>query len=323
MTILWGHYFKVENMLDGLKLWNFSSSVTPAESIVGQSFELKTCQRTLVLSFSGSPFHETIIPDHELVTGAEAYIYLLETICGLKSKLIGENEIVGQFKEAYQHYAASTIKDTKILLVLEKLFKDAKDIRTQYLIGISQKTYASLTRRHMIQKAKASHIVVVGSGALAEDLINQFKKKSKVSICARNEARAHELATLHGLEVIPWSDRHNLSHFPHIANTVGTNEIIFDQDFFNLWANQENRLFVDLGSPSSIRTNLKLESGVVRLDDIFREGAIVQDQKEKQITLAKAAMVQMTKRRHSLFKQKFNKTPELLSPQSVLGVRYI
>lgn len=324
MTLFQFHCFKVYLMLTSLKLWNFTSGSLHNEELTGHAFVLRTCQRTLVLSYNSYPFHHTEIPKNELVTGSDAYLFLLETICGLKSKLIGENEIVGQFKEAYQIYAASTLKDTKLLLVLEKLFKDAKDIRTQYLIGISQKTYASLTRRHFIAKSKADHIVVIGSGALAEDLINQFKKKAKVSLCARNTEKAHELAKIHSLNVIPWEERLELVNMPFIANTVGTNSVLFNEKFFTAWTtNNQTRLFVDLGSPSCISTSLTSPEGVVRLDDIFREGAIVEEQKQAQIALAKAAMVSVTMKRTALFEEKFSKTPELLAPQTVSPVRYL
>lgn len=310
-------------MLTGLKLWNFTSGSLQNEELMPHAFVLRTCQRTLVLSFDDHPFKHSELPKNELVTGSEAYLFLLETICGLKSKLIGENEIVGQFKEAYQIYSATTLRDTKLLLVLEKLFKDAKDIRTQYLIGISQKTYASLTRKHFISKAKANHIIVVGSGALAEDLINQFKKKAKVSICARNEVRAKELAIAHGLSIIPWENRALLALEPFVANTVGTSAIIFDETFFKIWSQQSRRLFVDLGSPSSIQTSFGVNEGVMRLDDIFKEGAIVEEQKQAQITLAKAAMISLTIKRQALFEEKFNKSNDLLTPQIASPVRYL
>lgn len=310
-------------MLTRLKLWNFASGTLQNEELLGHAFVLRTCQRTLVLSYQLSPFHNNELPKHELMTGKDAYLFLLETICGLKSKLIGENEIVGQFKEAYQIYAASTLKDTKVLLVLEKLFKDAKDIRTQYLIGISQKTYASLTRRHFIQKSKADHIVVVGSGALAEDLINQFKKKATVSICARNTEKVAELAKTHNLHVIPWEKRAGLIHAPFIANTVGTQEVLFDETFFAEWSKNSQHLFVDLGSPSAIRTNLTSEQNVVRLDDIFREGAIVEEQKQAQLALARAAMISITMKREALFTEKFNRISEVIPPQNVSPVRYL
>ncbi len=310
-------------MLTNLKLWNFNSGTLQDEELMSNAFVLRTCQRTLVLALDHHPFHNSKLPHFDLVEGQDAYVFLLETICGLKSKLIGENEIVGQFKDAYKIYAASTLKDTKLLLVLEKLFKDAKDIRTQYLIGISQKTYASLTRRHLIQKAKASHVVVIGSGALAEDLINQFKKKARVSICARNTEKVQELAKLHALNVIPWDERAGLVNEPFIANTVGTSTILFDEEFFNVWGQAENKLFVDLGSPSAIQTKLTLSEGVVRLDDIFSEGAIVEGQKQAQIALAKNHMLNLAVKRQELFQQKFKTSPELLAPQIAQDVRYI
>ncbi len=308
-------------MLTSLKLWNFCSGTLQDEELKNDSFVLRTCQRTLVLAYDRHPFHQDQLPKHDLVTGRDAYLFLLETICGLKSKLIGENEIVGQFKDAYKIYASSTLKDTKLLLILEKLFKDAKDIRTQYLIGISQKTYASLTRRHF-QKLHADHIVVVGSGALAEDLINQFKKKAQVSICARNTQKAHELAQTHSLNVIPWEDRHRLVDFPFIANTVGASTVLFDETFFTNWKRPVS-LFVDLGSPSTIRTSLTQNEGVVRLEDIFNEGAIVEEQKREQISLARDAMVNISMRRMDLFAQKIRRTPELIPPQITRDVRYI
>lgn len=311
-------------MLNGLKLWNFSSGTHPEEEFNGTSFVLKTCQRTLVLAFNDHPFVEGSLPAHKLHTAEEAYLFLLETICGLNSKLIGENEIVSQFKAAYQIYTQSTFKNTKLLQILEKLFKDAKDIRTQYLIGISQKTYASLTRKHLIQKAKAAHVVVVGSGALAEDLINQFKKKALVSICARNSTRAQELAEIHSLNVIPWEDRLELVNQPYIANTIGAEFIIFNDDFFAQWKiKNENALFVDLGSPSTISTKLTLEDGIVRLDDIFNEGAIVEGQKQIQIDLARQAMQELTQKRKSLFAEKINQSKARISTQITPDMRYL
>ncbi len=305
----------VSFMLNGLRLWNFGAGVLP-ENVKAGTFVLSTCQRTLVLSLHEFPFEKIALSPYQLFKGQEAYFFLLETICGLKSKLIGENEIVGQFKDAYKLYSSNMQKDTSLLVILEKLFKDAKDIRTQYLIGISQKTYASLTRRHLIQRAKATHVVILGSGSLAEDLINQFKKKATVSICARNSVRVNELAREHGLKVIPWDQRHSLTTEPFIANTIGHQEILFNESFFENWSTTNaDRLFVDLGSPSVIRTNLTLSEGVVRLEDIFNEGAVVEEQKREQITLARLAMQSITEKRLSLFEAKLQRIPSHRTPQ--------
>lgn len=311
-------------MLNGLKLWNFSTGALAATELCSSSFVLRTCQRTLVLALDKYPFHHSNLPPHELYLGQDAYLFLLETICGLKSKLIGENEIVSQFKDAYKIYVASTLKDTRLLVILEKLFKDAKDIRTQYLIGISQKTYASLTRRHLIQKARASQILILGSGQLAEDLINQFKKKAKIILCARNEDRVSELSRQHELSIIPWENRETIIEHGFIANTIGHTSVLWDDHFFKSWMQRhQRRLFVDLGSPSVIGTALELNDGVVRLDDIFNEGAIVEGQKVQQIALARAAMIQITQKRKSLLEAKLNRQDELTAPQIMTDMRYL
>jgi len=91
-------------MLEKLKLHNFPSGHHPKLNDAG-AFVLQTCQRSLVLSFSEHAVdnhNDTLY--HWKHEADEAYIFLLETICGLNSKLLGENEIVGQFKSAYQQF---------------------------------------------------------------------------------------------------------------------------------------------------------------------------------------------------------------------------
>ncbi len=93
-------------MLEKLIINNFTSGHEPVLSDDHKSFVMKTCQRTLVLSFGecnvSKPQNTEV--SHEIYHGTEAYTYLLEIICGLKSKLVGENEIVGQFKTSYKEY---------------------------------------------------------------------------------------------------------------------------------------------------------------------------------------------------------------------------
>lgn len=269
--------------MEELKLWNLDPGIILKEEKQDSRFVLRTCQRTLVLSLSPSSYSAK----HEMKAGEEAYIFLLETICGLQSRLLAENEIVGQFKEAYRVYLKSSSRDIRLLAILEKLFKDAKEIRSKYLSGICQKTYASVTRRHFVQTARASHIVVVGSGSLAEDLIHQFKNKTHVSICARNTMRVDELSRRYKLQVIPWNERHTLSSHAFIANSIGHSSILFEADFFREWsAHHTERLFVDLGSPSVIRTELSDGNGVIRLGSILLDGVRVEREKAFQIELA-------------------------------------
>lgn len=298
-------------MLDNLVLHNFPSGFLPEIETGHYPFIMATCQRTLILTHGCNSIKKVDRPvNFECKTGKEAYTYLLEIICGLKSKLVGENEIVGQFKTAYQDYTKIPEKNSTLLIIIEKLFKDAKEIRTNYLLGLSQKTYSSIARKHIVSKHKANSVLILGSGQLAEDLINQFKKKVDVFITARDDQKVQQLAQEHNLAVVPWGDVDHLHRFPFIANSIGFHGTLLDHDFFYKWSQKHaNKLFVDLGSPSAIQTELNYSQGVMKLDDVFQEGAVHETHKKLQIEKAKIAMDGIVNKRHQIFINKKLKHP--------------
>jgi glutamyl-tRNA reductase len=292
-------------MLNHLHLYNFQAGKNlPYDIGEFGFFSLKTCQRTLVLSLKTDPLEDLSICDkYQSHRGENAYRFLLETICGLQSKLLGENEIVSQFKDAFKEYLSSPSRNNEMIRVLEKLLKDSKEIRSRYLIGISQKTYASITRKIMMSN-NAHEVLIMGSGNLAEDLINQFKKKCPVKITARNQQRVKELAEAHQIEIVPWEDFEAYKKHSHIANTIGANVTLLDEDFFSEWVKFESRAFIDLGSPSVIDTQLGDHYNVFRLEDIFAEGAIHEKQKVHKIKQASEAIETIVDKRSKLFSKK-------------------
>ncbi|MAX67434.1 MAG: NAD(P)-binding domain-containing protein [Bacteriovoracaceae bacterium] len=295
-------------MLEQLILKNYPSGYQHSLTQDSPFFVLKTCQRTLLVGMKDKfQLYSTSLNDPaKTFSGPSAYTFLLEVICGLQSKLLGENEIVNQFKLAYQEYSQSQLKCNNTLLILEKLFRDAKNIRTKYLIGLGQKTYSSITRKHILQKNKANEVLILGSGQLAQDLINQFKKKTNVYLAARNPNKAHTLSQEHGINLIPWRDFEAFSSFAFIANSIGSEQGAFLlDDFFEQWNDKhERKLFVDLGSPSVIQTALTSDDGVLRLNDILDEGAMHQSFKKTKLIQAKEALDEVVKRRAHFFQAK-------------------
>ena len=292
-------------MLHNLCLYNFPTGYNHlASKSNADRFQMATCQRTLIVSLKRQPELEPELTSlTQFSTGPEAYQYLLEIICGLQSKLIGENEIVGQFKKAHQQFVQMDEKDTKLLKIIEKLLKDAKEIRTSYLLGLCQKTYASITRKYVMAQ-KADCIVILGSGSLAEDLINQFKKKTRTLICARNINKVKNLVNTHGIEFIPWSERASLVSYPFIINTIGVETPLYDKNFFIGWKSlHENKLFVDLGSANTIDPECFDYPELIGLDQIFEEGAVHEGHKLEKISAARNHMRKLVDKREKLFKQ--------------------
>ena len=303
-------------MIDGLTVINLKAqaSVRPSG---GEVFVLKTCQRTLILGYGQSLFYHLDDQNdiRDMFNGNQAYIFLLETICGLKSEVLAEYEVVGQFKEAYQLYANLPFRNTNTLTLLEKLFQDSKKIRTEHLTEIGQLSYAGIARKLVHSRIGEADVLVLGSGALSEDLIKLLKKKHRVFLSARNSDRVNELCLQHSLEMIPWLDYETYKKFDSIINTIGVNEILFNEEFFKDWsvglqrisenasrANVSNsKLFIDLGSPSVIKTHLSESAGVFRLDDIFRQSAKMNIEKMEKIRCAKDSIVRLCENRRRSF----------------------
>ncbi|MBC7712636.1 MAG: hypothetical protein H7177_04830 [Rhizobacter sp.] len=273
----------------------------------GEVFVLKTCQRTLIMGIGEAPFlhlrddalREEVITD--IFEGRDAYVFLLETICGLRSEVVAEYEVVGQFKDAYQEFTKAPVKNTHVMNILEKIFQDNKKVRTEHLTEIGQLTYAGIARKLIHTAMNEGDVLVLGSGTLAEDLIKLLKKKHNVFISARNDSRVQELSSTYDLESISWGAKGTYTKFPFIVNTIGADDVLFDEIFFSQFftspLSQQMKLFIDLGSPSVIETNLTEKDGVLRLEDIFRQSAKLNIEKMEKVHKAKAAILEHAAKR--------------------------
>lgn len=292
-------------MLDSLRVINIKANSNSLQSISSlcesDCFILKTCQRTLIVSIGGE---RMIAPNSDIeidyFAGLSAYIYLLETICGLKSKLIGENEIAGQFKNGYEEYKQKKHRSPILMNILEKLFKDAKSIRAEFLSNIGQQSYSGLARR-VLEKAPAKEgtVLITGSGALSKDLLKLLSKRYQITICARNLDRIDELKESFPLiSILPFERVLEATNYSHIVNTIGAEEVIFDETFFNAWASKNSeRIFIDLANPSVIKTEYRINESVYRLEDLFLLGQKLDFEKEAKVQLAKQAITRLAQKR--------------------------
>ena len=293
-------------MINSLTVINLKAEASVRAS-KGEVFILKTCQRTLVLGYGQLPFYhlEDQNDIRDMFNGDQAYIFLLETICGLKSEVLGEYEVVGQFKEAYQDYVNLPQRNTNTLTLLEKLFQDSKKVRTDHLSDIGQLSYAGIARKLVHTKTNFSDVLIVGSGNLSVDLIKLLKKKHRVFLTARNTERVNELCLQQSVEMITWQDFETYKKFDSIVNTIGSEEILFNEEFFQEFSSRANvsdsKLFIDLGSPSVIKTDLTESAGVFRLEDIFRQSAKMNIEKMEKIKCAKESIVKLCENRRQIF----------------------
>ncbi len=301
-------------MLKKLHLIDYHSHHQVEQFPSDKSFVLKTCQRSLFVGFE-KPQVLTNSQEDIYLEGLEAYHYMLEIICGIKSKFTAESEIVGQFKEAYYLYLKAEYRDPSMIRVLEKLFKDAKEIRTHYLKGIGQKTYASIVRKLVYQNSLPRRVLILGTGSLSEDIVNQLKKRvEQIFISGRSIDKVQTLCQKHSTYSLSWKDFDLYRHFDVIVNTIGVRELtLFRHTFFDHWReiHSENCLFIDLGSPSIIDTRFSHEHGVLRLEDVFGQSIIKEKEKLEKVETAKEAIKLVAQKRLKAFQSSLQKGASL------------
>jgi glutamyl-tRNA reductase len=312
-------------MITQLKLLNLPAErACPLIRGQGEFFVLQTCQRYLLLGFEPLPdIDPVLVPSlgnslARIYRGPAAYRFMLEIICGLQSQLLAEQEITSQFRAAFRQYATLPHKDPDLLLVLEKLLKDNKDIRHRYLQGLGQQSYAGICRYLLNKNAPHHAVLILGTGELCLDLIKLLHKRYQIHLSGRNEAVVRELCQRHGLVYIPWKNDAAYAQFPNIINTIGDETtLLWASDFFEAWQAGpfREKIFIDLGIPSVIRTADGVANHVFRLPDLFKIGNTLDEQKKKMVVMAHRYIAQLcthraiTLRREYLHSDTNNLTP--------------
>ena len=169
----------------------------------GDALVLHTCQRVMVLACRPEIVHalQQELPagaQAETCGGAAAYELLLRLACGLESRLAGETEVFGQFKQCWQEFQRARFDLAgHVSGLMQNLFRDVKDIRSRYLTGTGSASYGSLVRRvlnaNAPSEAATAPILLVGAGQLAQS-VAPWLRNAELWIWNRSAGRAEALA---------------------------------------------------------------------------------------------------------------------------------
>jgi glutamyl-tRNA reductase len=123
----------------------------------------KTCLREV--SFSQSSDDLQAVRGGLRLSDGDAYALLLEILCGLQSPMLGETQVMGQFKT----FLASLGREHAWLNRLgQRLLTDAREIRTNHLQGLGSQSYGSAIRLYL---QDADYAVLIGTGKLAREVV--------------------------------------------------------------------------------------------------------------------------------------------------------
>src|SRR5882724_10771304 len=204
-----------------------------------------------------------------LYEGAAAVRHLLRVAAGLDSMVLGETEITGQIKNAYEIARNAGLTGRVLNRLFQRAFQATKEIRTRTGIGRGTVSIKS-TAVELIGKTDLSQqsIMVLGAGKMAESCVRLLVKKGarSIFISSRSFDRAIDLAIQCGGQAACLGDC--LFEMPDvdvvIAATSSAETLLSRDDADNLMRSRHHRplLLIDLSVPRNI------ESAVGALENI-------------------------------------------------------
>ena len=189
----------------------------------------------------------------------DAVRHLLRVAAGLDSMVLGETEITGQIKNAYEIARNAGLTGRVLNRLFQRAFQATKEIRTRTGIGRGIVSIKS-TAVELIGKTDLSQqsIMVLGAGEMAESCVRLLVKKGarSIFISSRSFDRAIDLANRCGGEAVCFGyclfEMRDVDVV--IAATRSPEALLSRDDVKNLMKARRNRplLLIDLSVPRNI-----------------------------------------------------------------------
>lgn len=267
---------------------------------VREALVLSTCNRTEIYAVAerfhgafadlrdtlcelGSLAPEDLHPHLYTLYDEAAVTHLFEVSAGLDSSVLGETEILGQVRRAWERAHDEGVTRA----TLNALFRHAVEVgkRVRHETGISRSTASvshaavEMVQEHLGQLA-GRHVVVIGAGEVGQGVATALAGAGadRVTVVNRTVERGRALAERVGADLAPLDDLDALLVSADVLVTcVGAGQAILDVARFQSAAvAREGRpvLVIDLALPRDVELAVGDLDGVTRFDlDDLRDWA--------------------------------------------------
>lgn len=250
-----------------------------AQGILEEVVILSTCNRSEVYGVPCQPGADSIavverfmasfhrVPLERLETalyrhrGRDAIMHLFRVTSGLDSLLLGEAEVLGQVRKAYQN----AFEGRSTGRVLNRLFQSAlevgKRVRTETEIGVCPVSvaFAGVKLAEQIFGGLHQHrCLILGAGATSEKVIRHLRERGEwqLRVLNRTAEKARDLVARYGGEVVPWENLVESVNWPDlIVTSLSHREPVLTRQILEqaMQARGNRSLFViDLGVPRNV-----------------------------------------------------------------------
>jgi glutamyl-tRNA reductase len=266
---------------------------------------------------------ESELPLYEK-TGEEAAKHAFRVASSLDSMMIGEPQILGQVKDAFDLANQSKTVGSVLNRLFQETFRVAKRVRTETEIAKNavSLSYAAVELAKMVHGDLTSRsILLIGAGKMGELSMKHFRQTgcSEVVVANRSAERAQELAARLGGRPRSLADLDLLLERADVvvSSTAAPNYVITARDVEQVLRKRRGRpiVFVDLAVPRDIDPAVNsLGSGVFLFDVDDLDKIIKENLKEREkAALAAEQLINHEVTQFSHWKKSLGVVPTLVS----------
>ena len=191
--------------------------------------------------------------------------HLLEVVCGFHSKILGEDQILGQVKLAYELSLEHKAIHTKLLRLFEEAISCGKKFRTEsklYEIPVS----ASSIAVNEVEKFGASSVMILGYGTIGSLVVKYAlgSKFNKVFIVVRNKNKVPDLKD-NRVKVLDFNEYKDvINEVDAVISCTSASHIVIKDDYIKKYGKEI--MLIDLALPRDIDETLSKNKRVTLLD---------------------------------------------------------
>ncbi|MEO0202930.1 MAG: hydroxymethylbilane synthase [candidate division WOR-3 bacterium] len=230
---------------------------------LNEFFVLSTCNRFGVY---GIFENEKIINSEyaEIIKGVELIRYIFKIASGLESQIIGEHQILGQLKQAYNLAIRNkTIKHLTNQLIIRAI-RTSKRIKNETSIRPVSLNYYI---KEVLKNKNVRNILIFGTGEVGNMILRNLKNFYNIFIVSKISERAREISRLHNVEFIDFERfKIFLSKFDAIISATTSEEFLINKN--DIQKLRGDVIIIDLSVPRSIDPDLKEFVSLYDIDNL-------------------------------------------------------
>ena len=282
---------------------------------VREAVLLSTCNRVEVYSWANAGGEEhiistleedrgvssqEIIPSLYVYRGEEAVKHIFRVASSLDSMVLGEPQIVGQVKEAFEEALKCDATGVILNQLMKKALSVSKRVRTETAVGesaisvsyaavqLAQKIFGDLSNRKAM---------LVGAGEMAELAARHLVQKgvSQIVVVNRTFSRAQELAQKLQGQALPM-DRleEKLAEVDIVITSTGAPHTVVTSDMVQRTMRERKRrpiFFIDIAVPRDVDPEVERVENVYLYDIDDLEQVVERNRKRREREAVKAEAI--------------------------------